>query len=110
MFLPFVRFCSLLLLLLIIATHSFAGDNFVQYPEEAKATKNVVVVRVVFMEPEEVNKFCNDGVVSEEYVILGCFDPKTSTIYTPEPKNFNDYERLTILGHEFWHALGAEHP
>ena len=104
--LNFVRVCSFILLMAIFS-HAFA---FIQYPEEAKSTRDVVVVRVVFMEPEDVNVFCNDGVVSDEYVILGCYDPRTSTIYAPEPKNFNDYERLEILGHEFWHALGAEHP
>ena len=112
MFLPFIRIFSLMLLLAIISTHSFGAqkDNFIQYPDEAKSTRTAVFVRVVFMEPEEVNKFCNDGVVSDEYVILGCYDPRNNTIYAPEPRNFNDLERLEILGHEFWHALGADHP
>ena len=42
--------------------------------------------------------------------ILGCYDPRTQTIYAVEPTSFNDGNRLLILGHEFWHALGAEHP
>lgn len=109
MLLNFIRGFSLVLLLSIIASHTWA-KQLMQYPDHAEATKNVVVVRVVWMEPDEVNKFCNGGTVSEEYVILGCFDPSSNTIYTPQPRSFNDRQRLVILGHEFWHALGADHP
>lgn len=117
MFLPFIRICSLILLLFFIT--GAKGEKPVdyenrliplQYPDEAHATKNSVFVKVNWMEPAEVNKYCNGGIVSDEYVILGCYDPKTNSIYVPQPRNFNDTDRLEILGHEFWHALGAEHP
>lgn len=26
-----------------------------------------------------------------------------------QPKDFNDTEALAVLGHEFWHCLGAKH-
>lgn len=42
--------------------------------------------------------------------VVGCYNPSSSTIYAVEPRNFNDTTYLEILGHEFWHALGAEHP
>lgn len=109
MLLNFLRVCSLFLLLCIISTHTFAEGERLQYPATSQSTKNVVFVRVQWMSPEEVNVFCNNGVKSEEYIFLGCFDPSNNTLYVPEPRNFNDYERLEILGHEFWHALGAEH-
>lgn len=31
-------------------------------------------------------------------------------IYAVEPRSFSDGARLTILGHELWHCLGATHP
>ena len=33
----------------------------------------------------------------------------TGIIYTPPPKDFNDKDRLFILGHEVLHVLGANH-
>lgn len=94
----------------LLALQGLAG----QYPDEAKSTQTTVTVHVVWLPSyKAVNQFCSflmgqppptDG------MIVGCYNPMNNTIYAVEPKNFNDKQRLEILGHEFWHALGAEHP
>jgi hypothetical protein len=88
-----------------------------EYPPEAKSTRTEVTVHVVFWLPSfnATDHFCsflNGQKVdpTSEEMTLGCFEPYTITIYVVEPRNFNDYLHLEILGHEFWHALGATHP
>ncbi len=85
-----------------------------QYPEEAKSTRTTVTVHVVWLRSfDAVNHFCSflmDQPIPTDGVIVGCYDDSTKTIYAVEPGNFNDEKRLEILGHEFWHALGASHP
>lgn len=92
---------------IFLSASSFAG----QYPDEAKSTRTSVVVTVVWGTPTETDAICAHlSGEKAEGNIYGCFDPRTFTIYTPEPTSFNDHWRLLILGHEFWHALGASHP
>lgn len=83
-----------------------------QYPDAAKSNKTTVTVHIVWLPNfAAVNAMC--GFLAQtpvERAIVGCYNPKTNTIYAVEPENFNDHFRLEILGHEFWHALGAEHP
>lgn len=83
-----------------------------QYPDQAKSTRTTVTVTVVWLQSfEDVDKVCASlGWEKPEGVIVGCYHRSTRTIYAVEPTSFNDYLHLTILGHEFWHALGAEHP
>jgi hypothetical protein len=80
-----------------------------QYPDEAKSTRTTVTVHVVWLPSfEAVHAVCTFQMA--ERGVVGCYDPSTQTIYAVEPRNFNDNFLLEILGHEFWHALGAEHP
>lgn len=81
-----------------------------QYPDRAKSTKTKVTVTLVWL-PDfpAVHAMCS-FLMEANSMIVGCFDSRTNTIYAVEPQNFNDHFRLEILGHEFWHALGAEHP
>lgn len=85
-----------------------------QYPDEATSTRTTVTVQVVWLDTTAaVNTYCSflmNQPIPTDGVIVGCYDPSTMTIYAVEPKNFNDRYRLEILGHEFWHALGATHP
>lgn len=82
-----------------------------QYPEHAKSTRTSVTVTVVWMDNfRAVNAVCTYLMQAPQRAIVGCFDPSTNTIYAVEPASFNDATRLEILGHEFWHALGAVHP
>jgi hypothetical protein len=86
-----------------------------QYPNEAKSTRTTVTVHVVWLPSlQAVNHFCSFLMdrkpPTPPSMIVGCFDPSSDTIYAAEPRSFNDEYRLEILGHEFWHALGAEHP
>lgn len=84
-----------------------------KYPEHAKSTAKAVIVRIQWHDTfADVNAACEAigaaPVPGES--IVGCFDHETGTIHAVEPANFNDEFRLMILGHEFWHALGATHP
>lgn len=96
----------------IALLYCLSASAALQYPPHAEATRSVTVVRVVWMDPEEVDQKCAEGSPPRppNEVYLGCYDPNTSTIYAPQPRSFNDLYRLVILGHEFWHALGAMHP
>ena len=84
----------------------------VQYPDSAKSTETTITVHIVWMPTyEAVDKACSAlGNTPPEGTIVGCYHPASKTIFAVEPANFNDYPKLVILGHEFWHALGAEHP
>lgn len=85
-----------------------------QYPDEAHSTRTTVTVHIVWLKSfDAVNEYCSflmGQPIPKDGKIVGCYNSETSTIYAVEPKNFNDTTRLGILGHEFWHALGAEHP
>lgn len=97
--------------LFVLALPAVSG----QYPDEAHSTRRSTFVRVVWLPSlNAVNHMCsklmNQPVADDGSMIVGCYNPVTKTIYAAEPRNFNDHYRLEILGHEFWHALGALHP
>jgi len=83
-----------------------------QYPPSARSTQRDVTVHVVWA----ANTVLVDRVCSAlnneppKGHILACYYPPTETIYIVEPESFNDVWGLHVLGHEFWHALGADHP
>lgn len=80
------------------------------YPGSSKSTRTSVTVHVVWLPSiRAVNAVCT-FLIEQQSGIVGCFNPQTMTIYAVEPRNFNDDFYLEILGHEFWHALGAQHP
>lgn len=87
-----------------------------QYPDHAKSTRTTVTVNIAWLPTyQAVNAMCSfidhtPIVHGNGMIFVGCYEPSTQTIYAVEPTSFNDLKRLTILGHEFWHALGAEHP
>ena len=85
-----------------------------QYPDEAKSTQTTVTVHVVWLPSfDAVNHFCSFLMcepIPKDGTIVGCYNPMNQTIYAVEPTSFNDHFRLEVLGHEFWHALGATHP
>lgn len=97
------------LLLLGGALFSAKADR---YPDSAKSTRNVTTVRVLwlkdFVEVDIACTFLNNE--SPGQGVKGCYSESRNLIIAVEPTSFNDHYRLMILGHEFWHALGAEHP
>lgn len=92
----------------LFASSSSAGP----YPPSAKSVLSTVTVKVVWLPNEKlVDTVCSTLARRKpNNTIVGCFYSPSSTIYAVEPKSFNDIPALIILGHEFWHALGAEHP
>jgi hypothetical protein len=88
------------------------SSSFAQYPDHAEATLNTTTVTVVWLPDfETADLVCGYiGGIPKQGTILACYAYLTHTIYAVQPSSFNDQYRLMILGHEFWHALGAEHP
>jgi hypothetical protein len=82
------------------------------YGPGSKSLRTTVTVNVVWMPSfKAVHAVCALLIGHEpKNGYVGCFDPKTQTLYAVEPRDFNDSNALEILGHEFWHALGADHP
>ena len=95
----------------LLSTFAVASN---QYPDKASSTRTTVTVHIVWLPHfKATNYWCSflsGSLIPTDGTIVGCYDPSTSTIYAVEPQNFNDLTRLEILGHEFWHALGAMHP
>lgn len=89
---------------------SAAATN--HYPPTASGTRTTVTVRVIWLDSfKHVDVFCSWlAKETPQQSILGCYDPSTVTIFAVQPTSFNDVHKLEILGHEFWHALGAQHP
>lgn len=89
-----------------------SASNAAQYPDSAKSTRNTVTVNVVWMtDHDEVDAICSAFAgIEPKGTIRGCYLPSNNVIYVVEPTSFNDHYHLLILGHEFWHALGADHP
>lgn len=92
---------------LLLTLSSYAGP----YKNTIRGERSSTTVTVVWLEPEAVDAFCSHlmGLPASGH-ILACYNTATGTIFTPEPASFEDHYRLMLLGHEFWHALGAEHP
>lgn len=98
-----------LLLACFLALPAHADDaRLPRYPDTARATRTEVTVKVHWGTQEEVSALCRLYDPARRPSITACY--YGGTIYAVQPTNFNDTDRLMILGHEFWHALGATHP
>lgn len=83
------------------------------YPVTTKSTTSIATVAVVWLPSFKVaNEICAfmAGVDPATTEIYACYNRDSNIIYTVEPADFNDHFLLEVLGHEFWHALGATHP
>jgi hypothetical protein len=85
---------------------------------------NKANVEVRFMHPRRVNEICQSlqmsdgdslGTATKPY--NGCAVVKRNNetlqtnclVYAVLPSNFDDDKRLSVLGHEVWHCMGAFH-
>lgn len=82
------------------------------YPPSAKSTQTTVTVNVVWLPDQATVDAVCSGLAGEPATgnTLACYSTPSNVIYAVEPTSFNDHFNLMILGHEFWHALGATHP
>jgi hypothetical protein len=68
-------------------------------------TKDRVCVQVQWVSRERAAELCKGG--------GACWFPSATgnadLIIAPQPASFNDTWALHVLGHEFFHALGASH-
>lgn len=91
--------------------------SITHYPEQqhtiSKSTITHTEVKVIWHKdvdemPKECKRFSNA-------TLYGCAmvfkNEKKSVciLHAIEPNNFNDTAKLAVLGHEFWHCLGARH-
>ncbi len=99
-------------LLALLAGAFFSPAFSGGYPPHAEGTLTEVTVRIVWVATHaEADAICSAIAGTKvKGTILACYVPLTQTIYAVQPTSFNDQFALYILGHEFWHALGAEHP
>jgi len=74
---------------------------------------NVKVYVIWEKDPDRMCKILMGSHIYANSDFLGCsgFNNQTSTctIILPKPDNFNDKNKLTILGHELMHCFGANH-
>ena len=65
-----------------------------------------------FGSPEWVNSICG-GAAGTDPAVHGCAfnDPARGqcVVFLVEADDFQDKERLAVMGHELWHCLGARH-
>lgn len=88
------------------------ASNAAAYPDHAESTLTDVTVHVAWLpDYATVDAACAalDGEIADG-TILACYYPPDHLIIAVEPTSFNDHFNLSIIGHEFWHALGAKHP
>ena len=77
-----------------------AGYRWYQPP-----TKTQVNAQVRWVGVEEARAVCKGG----EACYFESATGNADLIVAVQPKDFNDERRIMILGHEFFHALGAQH-
>lgn len=89
----------------LLALPAMAADVVIPYRFYAPPTKTLVTVQVMWVGAESARAICKGG--------AACWFPSATgqpdLIVAEQPENFNDERRLMILGHEFFHALGAQH-
>lgn len=103
----------LLASVLLTGCYSITKYPDLELPTITKSTTTTVKVYVQWHESvDSITKACSDN---KNILIYGCavsFTSKENSIciiHAMEPKNFSDAPKLAILGHEFWHCLGARH-
>lgn len=106
------KFLSLVALLFLTGCYSIT-----HYPEQqdtiSKSTITHTEVRVIWHKSvDEINAACRFKTNRITYACASVFIQNQRSIcliHTIEPNDFTDQVRLMILGHEFWHCLGARH-
>ena len=68
-------------------------------------------ISVVWVPTSEIDAKCQALGVKDARVAGACAAVTRNhcTIYTPQPRNFNDRPNMYLLGHEAWHCFGAFH-
>jgi hypothetical protein len=109
-----------LLVSFLLTEASFAGS----YQDPRIEGWNKANVEVRFMHPRRVNEICQslqmsdgDSFGTDTKLYNACAVVKRNTetrqtnclVYAVQPSNFDDVKRLSVLGHEVWHCMGAFH-
>ena len=109
-----------LLVSFLLTEATFAGS----YQDPRIEGWNKANVEVRFMHPIRVNEVCQSlqmsdadsfGTATKPYNACAVVKRNTETrqtnclVYAVQPSNFDDDKRLSVLGHEVWHCMGAFH-
>jgi hypothetical protein len=109
-----------LLVSFLLTEATFAGS----YEAPRIEGWNKANVEVRFMHPSRVNEVCQSlqmsdadsfGTATKPYNACAVVKRNTETrqtnclVYAVQPSNFDDDKRLSVLGHEVWHCMGAFH-
>lgn len=110
----------LLLVSFLLTEVTFAGS----YEDPRIEGWNKANIEVRFMHPRRVNEICQSlqmsdadsfGTDTKPYNACAVVKRNNETrqinclVYAVQPSNFNDDKRLSVLGHEVWHCMGAFH-
>lgn len=106
------KFLSLVLFVFLTGCY-----NITKYPEQQETiTKSIITlteVKIVWHKDiDDIGKSCKELPKGNFYgcaIVFANSEKSICIIHAIEPNNFNDLVKLQILGHEFWHCLGARH-
>lgn len=102
----------LLVSILLTGCHSIDAYPNTQSPLLSKSTVNSVYVHVRWHKSVDT---LTDACTNDNRLMYGCAyfttieNKNFCVIHAIEPKDFGDAAKMAILGHEFWHCLGARH-
>lgn len=97
-----------ILCLLLTGCHTISAYPVGQPELINKSSLTEVTVAVKWVKTvDQLNSVCG----SPNRLTYGCAISLGNhcTIHVIEPRDFNDVPLLAMLGHEFWHCLGARH-
>ena len=94
----------LLFLLIVVGCGAVTEAYWESKP--ATISDDTITLSWRMVSEEEVAGYCGGKESTKGCAIQG---PKFCKIFFVKPKDFNDTTKLTILGHEVWHCMGATH-
>lgn len=99
------RLILLAFLGMLITEFARGGEITIPYRWFSPPTATVAHVQVQWVDAKTAAAICKGGAACWFESATG----NNSLIVAQQPKDFNDERSLMILGHEFFHALGAQH-
>ena len=98
-----------ILCLLLSGCYTITEYPSPQPPLTVKSSIPEVTVKVNWVQSvDQISQACG----ANNRLLYGCaysYPGNRCEIYVIEPRDFNDIALLAMLGHEFWHCLGARH-
>lgn len=107
------RLLAILLPWAALAALFGCAHHVTAYPEQGALERRAIVsyayIAVQWVTRVDDIEGCKGLVYGCAHVVIDDQGYGHCTIFVFQPEDFNDYLRLAMLGHEFWHCLGARH-